>query len=128
MRTIAPVLIVFALGVSGAMIGLSGFEDAWGADAPETSAAQEELEGAAADADPNEEPISGPVTFGEGNIVGLIANGLSTVTSFAGAVALLPVTLINIGFPAWFSIPIGMLGYFLAGVGLIQFATNREWI
>jgi len=127
MRTIAPVLIVLALGVSGAMIGMSGFEDAWGAPAPSTTGAQEELDNGTT-VNPNDRPIEGPVSSGESNIVGLITDGLSSLTGIAASVAVLPVTLINLGFPAWFALPIGSLVYIISGIGLIQFATNRRWV
>lgn len=127
MRTIAPVLLVLCIGVSGAMIGASGFEDAWGTPAPSTAGAQEELENSTS-VNPNEKPIEGPVSSGESNIVGLIADGLKSLAGIAAAVAVLPVTLINLGFPGWFAVPIGSLVYMIAGVGIIQFATNRRWV
>lgn len=127
MRTTAPVMIVLALGVSGMMLGMSGFEQAWGAPAPDTSAAQSEVNGSAADVDPSGQPISGPVSSADSSTVGLIASGLGTVTDVAGAVVLLPLTLMNLGFPAFFAIPLGGLAQLIAGIGIIEFAVNREW-
>jgi hypothetical protein len=127
MRTIAPVLLVFTIAVAGSMLGLSGFGAAWGAEPPQTQAAQDQLDQQSDAANPNNEPIAGPVSSGESDIVGLIASGLGSITDAAAAVVLLPWTLIELNFPAWFAIPIGSIGYLLAGIGVIQFATNREW-
>lgn len=127
MRTTAPVMIVLALAVSGMMLGMSGFEQAWGAPAPDTSAAQDELNGSSGDLDPSGEPISGPVSSADSSTVGLIASGLGTLTDVAGAVVLLPLTLMNLGFPAYFAVPLGGLAQLIAGIGLVEFAVNREW-
>jgi hypothetical protein len=127
MRTLASVLVVFAIAVAGSMMALSGFGAVWGADPPQTQAAQDQLDDSAAQANPNDEPISGPVSSGESDIVGLIANGSSAIVDFAAAVVLLPITLIKMGFPAWFALPIGSVAYLIAGVGAIEFVTNREW-
>lgn len=127
MRTIAAVLMVLAIGTAGAMLGASGFSQAWGADPPQTTAAQEQVNNSSYGLNPNKGPVAGPVSASDSNIVGLIANGLGSLTDLAGAVVVLPLTLINLGFPAWFALPLGGLAYTIAGVGIIEFATNREW-
>lgn len=137
MRTITPVLVVLALGVSGMMLGATGFAGAWGTEPPKTDAAQEQVKEQAEDLSPranesngdegDDGPISGPVNSGESSIVGLVVDAVSSVTSLAGAVLLLPVTLINLGFPAWFAVPIGGLAELIVGIGVIQFATGREF-
>lgn len=127
MRTIVPVLLVLAIGTAGAMIGASGFADMWGAPPPQTDAAVEQLEEGSSQVGPNSGPVSGPVSTGDSSIVGLIVNGLTSVVDIAGAVILLPLTLMNLGFPAWFAVPIGTLAELLVGIGIIEFATNREW-
>ena len=127
MRTIAAVMVVLAVGTSGAMLGMSGFADVWGAEPPQTSAAQEELENQSGVLNPNEGPIEGPVSSSESSIVGLITSGIGSITDLAGAVILLPITLMNLGFPAWFAIPLGTLAEVIVGIGLIEWATQREW-
>lgn len=129
MRTTAPALVVMCIGLAGMMLGASGFEDAWGAPAPKTDAAQEEIQKAnnSSGVKGSDGPISGPVSSSDSSIVGLISDGLSGLTNIAGAVIVLPQTLINIGFPGWFAWPIGTFASALAGIGIIQFATNRVW-
>lgn len=127
MRTIVPVLIVLAIGTSGAMLGMSGFADDWGAEPPQTDAASSQVNQSAKNVSPNNGPVEGPVSSGESNIVGLIASGLGSLVDIAGAVIVLPVTLMNLGFPAWFAIPIGSIAEVIVGIGVFEFATNREW-
>lgn len=127
MRTIMPVLIVFSIAVAGGIVAGSGFGDAWGADPPQTAAAQSQLNQSASQVNPNDQPISGPVSSGESDIVGLIANGLGTIVDVGAAVVLLPITLVQLGFPKWFSYPLGSLAYVLVGIGVIEWAANREW-
>jgi len=127
MRTIAPTFAVLALAVAGMMLGMSGFSAAWGAPAPQTDRAQDDLNSSAADLAPESGPVSGPVSAADSSIVGLLASGVQGAVEVAGAVALLPVTLINLGFPAWFAVPLGLVAYILTGIGIVEFATNREW-
>jgi len=138
MRTIYPVLVVLALGVSGAMIGGSGFADVWGAPTPETDVAQEQVEKNSEKLNPNEKNdkpnqddkavVEGPVSSDDSSIVGIVVDSLDSIVDLAAATAVLPVTLQNLGFPMWFAGPIGSVVYIFSGIGVIQFATNRRWI
>lgn len=128
----APVLMVLVIASAGAMLGASGFADAWGAEPPSTSAAQDELN-ESRNADPiqpgdNETGVSGPVSGASGgDIVGLIISGAQAMGRIIGAVLVLPITLINLGFPAWFAIPLGGLFEVIVGISAIQFVTGRDW-
>jgi len=127
MNTTTPVLLVLSIGVAGLMLSMSGFAGVWGAPVPQTQGAQEEVEDSASDLSPGEGPNEGPVNSGESSVIGLITNALSAITSIAGAILLLPVTLMEIGFPPFFAVPIGLLAQIIGGIGLLEFATNREW-
>ncbi len=127
MRTVDPVLVVLAIGVAGAMLGMSGFTAVWGADTPSVDRASDKMNESAEAVSPNNGPVEGPVSSGDSSIVGLIANGLGSLVDIAGAVVLLPITLMNLGFPAWFAVPIGSIGEIIVGIGIFEFATNREW-
>ena len=127
MRTTTPVLVVLAIGVAGLMIGGSGFTDVWGAKPPQVDSASSQVNASSANVSPNSGPVSGPVSTGDSSIVGLIVNGLGSLVDIAGAVAVLPLTLMNLGFPAWFAVPIGIIGELIVGIGLVEFATNRDW-
>ena len=127
MRTIAPIVVVLAIGVAAMMLGMSGFSAAWGADPPQTSAAQEELEDSSRDLAPQSGPVSGPVSGVDDSVIGLLASGLGSAVDVAGAGAVLPKALISLGFPAWFATPVGFLAQLIVGIGLFEFATSREW-
>jgi hypothetical protein len=122
-------MIVLCIGVAGAMISMSGFADVWGTPQPETGAAQDALEEQSEAVNPAgpEGSASGPVSSGESSIVGLIVDGSRSLAGLAAAVALLPLTLMNLGLPGWFALPVGSLAYIVTGIGVIEFATNREW-
>ena len=129
MRTTAPVIMILCIGVAGAMVSMSGFADVWGTPEPQTAGAESALEDSADSVNPTGEEgsASGPVSSGESNIVGLIVDGGRSLAGIAAAVVLFPVTMINLGFPAWFSLPIGWFVYTLGGIGIIEWGTNREW-
>jgi len=127
MRTTVAVMAVMALGLSGLMLGGAGFADAWGSPAPKTDLAQERLQNSSESVNPTNNPVSGPVSQADSSTVGLIADGLGSVVDLGAAVVALPITLTNLGFPAWFAYPLGSLAYVITGIGLIEFATSREW-
>lgn len=124
-NTTYPVMIVMALGVAGMMWGMSGFgamydsgaDDLESADALNQSAEDSSVTGFGADAGPNQ----------GGNIIGLIFAGLDRLVDIAGLVLLLPMELHNIGFPLWFAVPIGVLCQTIVGIGIFEFASQREW-
>jgi hypothetical protein len=62
-----------------------------------------------------------------GNIIGLIFAGLDRLIGLAGLVLLLPAELHDLGFPWWFSLPIGLLAQTIVGIGIFEFASQREW-
>jgi hypothetical protein len=127
MRTLVPMMIVLALAVAGMMLTGGAFASEWGAQPPSTEQAQAGLNDSAGDVNPQSGPIEGPVAQTDGSIIGLIGSGLGTITKIGGAVATLPLTLVNLGFPAWFAYPLGLIGQLLVGIGIIEFAINREW-
>jgi uncharacterized protein (DUF983 family) len=40
-------------------------------------------------------------------------------------VVLLPMTLVDLGFPVWFAVPVGAPATIVASIGVIQFVTGR---
>lgn len=127
MRTITPVMIVMCIGLAGAMVSGAGLADAWGTDPPQTAAAQEQLNKNSDRVDPQGTPVKGPVSSGDSDLVGVIVNGITSLVKTAAAVAVMPVTLMNLSFPIWFAVPVGSFGTLLVGIGIVEFASNREW-
>jgi len=62
----------------------------------------------------------------EPTTVGLALSGGEFLATFVGAIALIPLTLTNIGFPYWFAVPIGGAAQIVGTIGLFQFVTGRE--
>lgn len=128
MRTIAPVMIVLVLGVSGGMLSMAGFAGAWGLESgPDVGGAADKVEKTGQSVDPSERVAVGPVVSAEAAIVGLVIDAAQTVTNVVGAVLFLPLTLLDLGFPRWFALPIASLAYIISTVGVLEFVTNREW-
>lgn len=129
MRTTAPLLALLCIGVVTGMMTMSGFAGAWSAPQPQTTGVQDELDQGASDVNPagDQGSASGPVSSGESSIVGLVVDGSKRIVQLAAAVALFPATLMNLGAPAWFALPVGSFVYLMTGIGVIEFATNREW-
>ena len=119
--------VAFAL-VSGSGIGAAVFGEA--ADNAETTRTLDEISNNS-DVDPDSEGdgFSADVTGDqEPTIVGAAISGGQFVVQLVSAVALLPVTLTRLGFPAYFAFPLGGVAQIVAFVGLAQFVTGRELI
>ena len=115
--------LAFAL-MSGSGIGPAVFgEDPGGAevsgvveDASEDASLDEDDGGLIADIAGDDEP----------SIVGLVLSTGAFLTSLLVSVALLPVTLMRLGFPTYAAVPLGGIAQILAFIGLAQFLTGRE--
>jgi len=59
MRTIAPVMVVFSLGVALLMVNMAGFGAVWGTETPQSQVAQDELNDASSGANPEQRVHSG---------------------------------------------------------------------
>jgi len=125
MKTTYPVLIVLALGVAGTMWGMSGIAAIYDGPQDDLNSREELNESAEGSSVNGYEADAGPNQGG--NIVGLIFSGISRLVALAGLVLILPAEMHNIGFPWWFSLPIGLLAQTLVGIGIVEFATQREW-
>ena len=64
----------------------------------------------------------------EPTVVGLTISAARFGWNLVLAVGLLPFTLMRLGFPEWFSFPVGSLALIIAFVGFAQFVIGREWI
>jgi hypothetical protein len=64
----------------------------------------------------------------EPTLVGVALSGGQFAAQLVGAVALLPVTLIRLGFPSYFAVPVGLIAQIIAFIGLVQFVRGTEYI
>ena len=133
MQTKPIIAVVLAFGVSFSLMAGSGFGAAVYGQSPgeaETSRTIEEVSSQAS-VDENSEAggLSADVAGdNEPTVVGVALSGGQFADELVGAVALLPVTLIGLGFPAYFAVPIGGVAQIIAFIGLVQFVTGREYL
>lgn len=127
MRTQFPVAVMLAFAVMFAMFAGSGFNTIVRGDAQGGDQLADELGEQANDsAVANNESVSGSrAASDEGSLVGVIIGAGQSLMQIVGMVALLPLTLQNLGFPTWFATPVGSIVYVVAGIGILQFITGR---
>jgi len=127
MRTNVVIAALISFAIAGLLITGSGAgqhtgitDPVGGLDDEVQSQAEESAVG------DNGSGVSGTRGGGEdSSIISLVINGAKQIASIVGMVALLPLTLEQIGFPTWFAVPIGTAATLIVSVGLIQFITGR---
>jgi hypothetical protein len=127
MRTIYPMMVVLALGIAAVMFGMSGYSDLYEQDPTAGLESGGEVNETANNSAIKDDSQFGgsSVSSGDGDIVGLILAGLERLVSIASLVVLLPAEMRDLGFPWWFSLPVGLLMQTIMGIGIIQFASGR---
>lgn len=126
MRTTPIIGVVLALGFAFAFLAGSGIGPAVFGEDPGDSKTKKTLEDVGKDADVGEGEGDGGVSADVGGdneptLVGFAISGGQFITKTVGAVAFLPSTLMNLGFPAYFATPVGRLAQIVATIGLFQF-------
>jgi hypothetical protein len=123
MRAMFAVAIALSMAMGGIFMYGSGFSAAVGQDdrAPTISDTLEER----ASANDSVSFESSARSQDDGSIAGFIISGTSELVRIVSMVALLPVTLRDLGFPQWFAYPIGLGFYILVTMGIAQFAGGR---
>ena len=134
MRTKSVVGVVLCFGVAFAMIGGSGIGPAIFGEASgdhETTRALDEIAGdSEVDQEEGDEGGLGADLVGdsEPTLVGVAISGGQFAVGLVGAVALLPVTLIRLGMPAYAAVPLGGMAQIVGLIGLIQFIRGTEYV
>lgn len=127
--------VVLCFGLAFALVAGSGLGAAVFGESPgdaETSRTLEDIQSEASvdeDAKNADGGLSADIgTDNEPTLVGVAISGGQFLTSLVGAVALLPVTLMRLGFPNYFAVPVGGIAQILAFIGLVQFIRTGELI
>jgi hypothetical protein len=127
MRTTFPIVLVLALGITAAFFAGSGFngivDGNQNVDPVESEINQRANQSAAGTG--NFSADRGGTD--EGSIVGLVVSGARDIVQFTSLLALVPITLDQIGFPQWFALPIGGVLQIVISIGILQFVTGREF-
>lgn len=130
MQTKGVLGLVLAFGLAFALLSGSGIGAAVFGESPgdaETTRTIEEVSNQSS-VDKEEDGGLGADVTGdnEPTLVGLAISGGKFLAGLVGAVALLPLTLMRLGFPAYFALPVGGIAQIIAFVGLVQFTRLGE--
>jgi len=133
MRSKSILGVVLAFGVAFSLIAGSGIGAAVFGESPGDAESSRTLDDISTDAsvDPDSEGSGLSADVGGDNeptLVGVAISGGRFAASLVAAVGLLPVTLLRLGFPAYFAIPVGGVAQVIAFIGLIQFVRGTEYI
>ena len=133
MRSKSILGVVLAFGVAFSLIAGSGIGAAVFGTSPgdaETARTLDDVSGQAdVDADSETGGLSADVAGdNEPTLVGVAISGGEFAANLVGAVALLPITLMRLGFPSYFDVPVGGVAQIIAFIGLIQFVRGTEYI
>ena len=125
--------VVLAFGVAFSLLAGSGIGAAVFGESPGDETTVETLEDISSDADVDQDGDGtglGADVAGdnEPTLVGLAISSGQFGVQLVAAVALLPLTLVRLGFPNYFAIPVGGVAQIIAFLGLAQFVSGREWL
>jgi len=125
-RTTYPLALILCFGLVMGMFAGSGFNGIVDGDRG-TGQASDALaeQGNQSKINDSESIDASRASSDDGSIAGVILSSGRSVLSIVGMIALLPVTLQNLGFPGWFVAPVGSLFYVVSGIGIIQFISGR---
>ena len=133
MQTKPIIGVVLAFGVAFALLGGSGIGPTVFGEDPdaETERVIEDIaEEGDANVDEDGEGGLGADIGGdnEPTVTGVIISGGQFAAQLVGAVALLPLTLMRLGFPTYFAVPVGGVAQIIAFIGLVQFVGRSEYL
>lgn len=122
MRAMFAVALALSMAMAGLFMVGSGFNMAVGHEerAPTIS---EELDSKANGSSVSFD--SSARSEDDGSIAGFIISGVTDVVNLVIMVALMPLTLRDLGFPKWFADSVGYGFYVLLSVAVAQFASGR---
>jgi len=127
--------VVLAFGVAFALLAGSGIGAAVFGENPGDAETARTLEDIASDASVDKDDAEGGsglsadvVGDNEPTLVGVAISGGQFLTTLVASVALLPITLMRLGFPGYFAVPVGGVAQVIAFIGLIQFVRTGELI
>ena len=132
MRTKGAIGVILAFGLAFALMSGSGIGAMVFGENPDEAESSGTLDELIDGADVDEDEDGGGGLSGnigddnEPTVTGFVISGAQFVAELVRAVALLPLTLMRLGFPSYFAVPVGGIAQIIAFVGLIQFVTGRE--
>ena len=132
MRSKGAIGVILAFGLAFALMSGSGIGAMVFGENPDDAESSGTLDELIDGADVDEDEDGGGGLSGnigddnEPTVTGFVISGAQFIAELVRAVALLPLTLMRLGFPSYFAVPVGGIAQIIAFVGLIQFVTGRE--
>jgi hypothetical protein len=137
MRTLYPIVLVFAIGTAGMMWSMWGMGDHLGQsgdsaiDSLESTDKVEERAGDLEDEEDNEDGgggfFSAIIQGVDDSIFGIVISAAQSVTSFVKLALLLPMELQRLGLPRPMAYPLGLAAQAISFIGFLQFAAGRPY-
>ena len=133
MRSKSVLGVVLAFGVAFALLAGGGIGAAVFGASPGDADTARTLEDISTDASVDTDAEGGGLSAdvagdNEPTLVGVAISGGQFAAQLVGAVALIPVTLIRLGFPRYFAVPVGGVLQVIAFIGLVQFVRGTEYL
>ena len=132
MRSKTILGVVLAFGVTFSLLAGSGIGAAIFGESPgdaETSKTVDDIaDDSSVDGDDGSGLSADVAGDNEPTLVGVAISGGKFAAQLVAAVALLPVTMIRLGFPSYFAVPVGGVAQIIAFIGLVQFVRGTKYI
>jgi hypothetical protein len=132
MNTKSVIGVVLAFGVAFSLLAGSGVGAAVFDQTPEDAQTSRTLEdiGEQSGVDKEDgEGLSADVGGdNEPTVIGVGISGGEFLVTLIGAIAVVPYTLVRLGFPVWFAVPLGSVGQVIGLIGLVQFVRTGEFL
>lgn len=125
MRGAYGMAVALSLTIAALMFTLSGYGSMYGNDPGAGLGPAEDRLNSTAENRSVEEGVGGQISGDDPSLVSLTVNGADSVMEVLAFIAFLPTALTNLGFPFWFSAPVGLVVQLLGFVSLVQFASGR---
>lgn len=125
--------VVLAFGIAFSLLAGSGIGAAVFGETPGDDETTRTIDDVAGDADVDGDADGGGLDAdvagdNEPTLVGVAISGGQFAVQLVAAVGLLPLTLMRLGFPSYFAVPVGGVAQIIAFIGLIQFIRGTEYI
>jgi len=129
-RSLWAVWLVVSIAIASLMFQGAGFAQIAGAGEPssglEPLGESVEEQGNTSKVQNNPDAYGGAASGSDDPLINFILDGGGAVLSTFKLLAALPLALTNLGFPLWFSGPVGVVVQLAGGWGIIQFVTGRS--
>ena len=131
MRAKSMIGVVLCFGVAFSLLAGSGIGAAVFDESPDDETTVDTLGDLGEDAglEEDSESFSADVAGdNEPTLTGLTLSAGQFAAQLAVSVALLPLTLVRLGFPTWFAFPVGSVAVIISFIGMAQFILGREFL